>query len=138
MAPNLHQTRLSSLSNALVGPEILQHAKHAVTATAVQASRDVDSASYWEWQSEPNPALFSSTRMIELELQRQQQQEHDESQTIIADHDDYWTESRFAGEHHSEKQSQFKSATPTIPLTAPQYWDEATYAPSSNDAYWNW
>jgi hypothetical protein len=133
MAPNLHQTRLNALSNSLVGREILQHAKDAVAPS----TPTVDSASYWEWRSDPDPALFSSSRMVELILQQRERKSpvEEESQTV-AEHDDYWAEARFPAER-AQPVTPSCRPKPSV-ATTPQYWDEATHTQSLVDEYWKW
>jgi hypothetical protein len=132
MAPNLHQTRLNALSNSLVGREILQHAKDAVAP----ATPAVDSATYWEWRSDPDPALFSSSRMVELILQQRERKSSVEESETNAEHDDYWTEARFPAER-VQPATPNSRPKPSVAV-APQYWDEAAHTQSPLDEYWKW
>lgn len=137
MAPNLHQARLNALSNTIVfGSDRLQLAA-AKDASAPLTQTPVDSsASYWEWSSEADPALFSSTRMIERMQQSRQQQASEPADAVPlpsldANHDNYWFEPRFAAERKYDQ--------PEAPRQAPQYWDEATHTRGTNcDMYWRW
>lgn len=150
---------MAALANPFAaGLDVLLRTKKDHIAIAAAAVDDtmaqvVDSRSYWEWHSEPDNTLFSAahitSNLLLLIKQRDLCISTTESRYVVnaAVHDAYWAESRFPSERKQQddvsessivETSSDAAINPAATAPPPYYWDEARFAPTQSDAYWQW
>jgi hypothetical protein len=141
MAPNLH--RLSTLSQSLSDFRELQsfvRSKDLASpeTTGPQQAQPVESASYWEWTTEPTVAsatdLFSAARIESNLINASRVGASEEPSKCNTSSDEYWAE--------TSDQVCTDASSPTTPQhklvkTDDSYWT-CSHQKTTADQYWSW